>query len=83
MATAIFDITHAETLDELPPDRWRKFWRHILSRQAVALYEFLRGAHGERVDLAYQVRMSAGAVNRALEELEAHGFVDLVDWETD
>jgi len=76
------EISHSEPLGAELPKQWSTFWRHILSRQAVAVYLTLRGNAGADLDLdrwATLLKMSRTRLVQSLRELEEHGFVSLGD----
>lgn len=75
-------IHHSEPLTEELPKRWTRYWKVVLSRQARAVYTYLRHPvfDGEMVDiriLAAELMMSRSALARALEDLQEYGFVAL------
>jgi len=76
------EVSHSEPLGAELPKQWHSFWRHILSRQAVAVYLWLRENAGAEADWdrwAAGLKMSRTALMKALRELEGHGFVNLGD----
>jgi len=74
-------VNHTDRFQELP-QRWTRHWRTVLSRQAQAVYLYLRHPifDGEMISvrvLAAELVLSVGALERALEELQRWGFVAL------
>lgn len=79
MADATFAVVHEEPLGPKPPS-WRDYWLLALTNDASSTYEALADEHlaGTEVSLGRIVRylgMSKARFNKALSELEGHGFL--------